>query len=133
MYLTNKAQHSVTIMLDIMLHSENHSVPVRILDITNRHSITISYASGVLVHLVQAGLVRGKRGPHGGYKLNKSPNQITIMDIIYAAQSPIKLKDCGKMDCLHSTCVGNYLWTGMILQAETYLSKITLADVLSEK
>jgi Rrf2 family protein len=82
---------------------------------------------------VKAGLLQGKRGQNGGYRLNKEPNKITIVDIVYASCNPIKLKDCGEMNCLQSVCIGNYLWAGMELQSEKYLSKITLADVISEK
>ncbi|MEN9757922.1 MAG: hypothetical protein RL755_2109 [Pseudomonadota bacterium] len=130
MYLTNKSYHAVTVMVDIMLHSQNQSVPVRVSEIVNRQSISVSYIESLFSCLVKASLVKGIRGPNGGYVLRAMPNQITIAEIIRAASKPLKKQYCGKENCNHSTCITGYFWEGLGQETEAYLSKLTLADLI---
>lgn len=37
--------------------------------------------------LVQVGVLRGVRGPHGGYRLAKPPSELTVEEIFRAAQA----------------------------------------------
>jgi Rrf2 family iron-sulfur cluster assembly transcriptional regulator len=130
MYLTNKSYHAVTVMVDIMLHSQNQSVPVRVSEIVGRQPISVSYIENLFIYLVKASLVKGIRGPNGGYVLKKMPDQITIADIIRATSKPLKDGYCGKEDCNHSNCITAYLWEGLGQETDVYLSKLTLADLI---
>lgn len=81
MYLTKKSHHAVTVMLDVMLHSQNQAY-VRLADIAQRHPISISYLELLFTFLVKASLVKGERGPRGGYKLGRLPEYIHVADIM---------------------------------------------------
>ncbi len=133
MYLKNKYRHAVTIMLDIMCHSETHSLPLRVSDMADKHAISISYIENLFVSLVNAALVKGMRGPNGGYTLGKAPHQITVAEIVRAVSAPNKFNDCGKADCRHGVCIENFLWENTKQEIDLYLSHITLSDLVASK
>jgi Rrf2 family protein len=44
----------------------------------------------VLLLLADAGILRPVRGPHGGYRLAKPAQQITLLDVVEAVDGPIR-------------------------------------------
>jgi len=61
----------------------------------------------VLQQLVRAGLLRSKRGPHGGYMLARSPDEITLMDVYEVFEGPMRRDGClfsnpvcNRLDCI---------------------------------
>ncbi len=48
----------------------------------------------VLVDLAKGGLITGKRGPGGGYKLARKAENITLMDIVIAVDGPAAFEIC---------------------------------------
>lgn len=44
--------------------------------------------------LGKAGLVESLRGAHGGYRLARAPERITVADIVSALEGPIALTEC---------------------------------------
>ncbi|MDP1837480.1 MAG: Rrf2 family transcriptional regulator, partial [Reyranella sp.] len=65
---------------DVAFHVGEH--PVRSSDITARQRIPKRYLEQVLQHLVRAGILSGKRGPRGGYRLGRDRTQITVGEIV---------------------------------------------------
>ena len=98
MYLTKRSHHAVTVMLDVMLHSQNETF-VRLSDIAQRHPISVSYLELLFTFLVKASLVKGERGPRGGYKLGGSPDQIPVAEIIRTVDRKTNLEQCANDNC----------------------------------
>ena len=132
MYLTKRSHHAVTVMLDVMLHSQNETF-VRLSDIAQRHPISVSYLELLFTFLVKASLVKGERGPRGGYKLGRSPNEIPVAEIILTVDRQMNLEQCASRDCQHSICISNDLWESLGAEIESYLSNVTLADLAIKK
>jgi len=122
MYLTKKSHHAVTVMLDVMLHSQNQAY-VRLADIAQRHPISISYLELLFTFLVKASLVKGERGPRGGYKLGRSPDQIPVAEIIRTVDRQMNLEQSASRDCQHSICISNDLWELLGVELESYFIK----------
>ncbi len=51
-------------------------------------------ASKVLKLLGRAGIVEAQRGAHGGYRLTRAPEDITIAEVISAVEGPIGVTEC---------------------------------------
>jgi len=73
--LSKKTMFAIEAVLDVAFHVGEH--PVRSGDITERQRIPKRYLEQVLQHLVRAGILSGKRGPRGGYRLGRERKQIT--------------------------------------------------------
>jgi Rrf2 family protein len=48
----------------------------------------------VLGDLIRAGLVESVAGPGGGYSLTRAPNEISLLDVVEAAEGPIRNRKC---------------------------------------
>ncbi len=66
-------------------------------DIAERYRVPVALLMNVLKQLAQAGLANSSRGPHGGYSLAKSPEKISLVDIIQAIEGPLHLVICASV------------------------------------
>jgi Rrf2 family transcriptional regulator, iron-sulfur cluster assembly transcription factor len=130
MRLTSKGRYAVTAMLDLAFHSQ--SKPVTLIDIAARQTISLSYLEQLFARLRRANLVKGVRGPGGGYSLCSEPSEITIAEIVAAVGERIDSTKCGgEANCQkHHACLTHDLWMDLGEHIRVYLEKITLADLL---
>ena len=133
MRLNAKSRYAVTALLDLAIHSKNQRVTLA--DIADRHVISLSYLEQLFSRLRKAELVKGMRGPGGGYLLAKSENDITIAAIIEGVNEPISVRECnGEENCFHGgQCLAHDLWEDLDQEISSYLSSITLADLIAQK
>lgn len=117
-------------MLDLAFHSQKS--PVTLTDIATRQTISLSYLEQLFARLRRSGMVKGVRGPGGGYTLASDARQINIADIIAAVDEQIDATKCGgEGNCQnHRACLTHDLWMGLSSQIRDYLTGITLADLL---
>ncbi len=132
MRLTTKGRYAVTAMLDLAYHSQKK--PVTLTDIATRQTISLSYLEQLFARLRRAGMVKGVRGPGGGYKLCRKTSEINVAEIIRAVDESIDPTKCGgEGNCQkHHACLTHELWMGLGEQIYEYLNKITLAELLEK-
>lgn len=83
MKLTTKARYGLRALCHVA-HRGYASAQV----IAERQAIPSRYLEEIIGELRKAGLVIGKRGPRGGYKLAKPPGEIAVSDVLRALASP---------------------------------------------
>jgi Rrf2 family transcriptional regulator, cysteine metabolism repressor len=80
MRLSKKTEYACLALIDL---SENHHLEyVKINDIAQRRSIPKKFLEQILITLKTSGYVRSKKGSDGGYCLTRSPEQISLAEII---------------------------------------------------
>ena len=93
MRLSTKGRYSVTAMLDLAIHDK--AGPVTLADISQCQGISLSYLEQLFSRLRKGGLVKGVRGPGGGYRLAKPASEINIAEIIHARSEERRVgKEC---------------------------------------
>jgi Rrf2 family transcriptional regulator, iron-sulfur cluster assembly transcription factor len=132
MRLTSKGRYAVTAMLDLAFHSQLK--PVTLIDIAARQTISLSYLEQLFARLRRANLVKGVRGPGGGYSLCSNPSDISIAEIVAAVGERIDSTKCGgEANCQkHHACLTHDLWMDLGDHIKSYLQQITLADLLAK-
>lgn len=135
MKLGTRGRYAVMALLDLALR-ENGG-PVSLSDISERQFISLSYLEQLFNKLRRHGLVRSVRGAGGGYHLNRSPEQITIADVILAVDEPIKATRCSAKTgkgCLTNgaQCITHHLWEDLNTHIISYLKDITLQQALAK-
>ena len=80
MRLTKKLMFAIEAVLDIAYHAAD--LPVQSKEIAERQGIPRRYLEQVLQNLVHADILRGVRGPRGGYRLARERRRITLADIV---------------------------------------------------
>lgn len=130
MRLTTKGRYAVTAMLDLAFHSQKN--PVTLTDIATRQTISLSYLEQLFARLRKAGLVKGVRGPGGGYALSRKAKEISVADIIAAVDEPVDSTKCGgEANCQNNqACLTHDLWMGLSEQIRSYLNGISLGELL---
>jgi Rrf2 family transcriptional regulator, cysteine metabolism repressor len=83
-----KSEYAVQALLDLALHDGQGLQPIQ--DIATRQRIPQRYLEQVLLQLKRAGFLESKRGSAGGYRLNRSPDQITVGAVLRAAEGPTR-------------------------------------------
>ena len=128
MRLSTKGRYSVTAMLDLAIHDK--AGPVTLADISQCQGISLSYLEQLFAKLRGGGLVKGVRGPGGGYRLAKPANEISIASIIAAVDESVDVTRCkGQGNCQGGEkCLTHELWTKLSARLYDFLDNITLAQ-----
>jgi Rrf2 family protein len=83
MLLSRKGVLAIAAVIDVALHSRNRPVSAKAL--ASRHGLPPRHLEPVLQALVHQGILRGVRGPRGGYELSREGRQISAEEILRAA------------------------------------------------
>ncbi len=77
-----------------------HKGPVTMSKICQEQDLPRQYMVKLFTALGRASLVHSRRGRSGGYTLTRSPEEISILDIIEAVEGPLALNLCQKRPSL---------------------------------
>lgn len=133
MRLTTKGRYAVTAMLDLALHFEDG--PITLADISQRQCISLSYLEQLFAKLRRQGLVESTRGPGGGYRLSRSPNEIPVADVILAVDEKVETTRCGGLaNCQDDEqCLTHELWSELSQQIYQFLCGISLGNLVARQ
>ena len=128
MRLSTKGRYSVTAMMDLAIHDK--AGPVTLADISQCQGISLSYLEQLFAKLRKGGLVKGVRGPGGGYRLARPASQISIGEIISVVDESVDVTRCGgKADCDNGeACLTHELWSELSKRLFDFLDNITLSQ-----
>lgn len=128
MKLTTKGHYSVKALLDLSLQVGYNPVSVRAIAL--RQDIPAPYLEKLLIEMRRAGLVKSIRGSVGGYQLARSPELISVGQILEAVgESITQLPDSGIKTTLAEDWVTFTLWQRLQQKLKEALYNITLADL----
>ncbi|MDE3115633.1 MAG: Rrf2 family transcriptional regulator [Pseudomonadota bacterium] len=83
--LSRKTLLALEAVIDIAFNARPE--PVQAKEITSRQGVPQRYLEQVMQQLVRAGVLKGVRGPRGGYRLAKERRRISVGDIVRVAES----------------------------------------------
>jgi Rrf2 family iron-sulfur cluster assembly transcriptional regulator len=83
--VSRKGILAIVAVLDVALHARSRPVSAKAL--AARHKLPPRHLEPVLQALVRDGILRGVRGPHGGYELAREHRRISAEDILRAASA----------------------------------------------
>jgi Rrf2 family iron-sulfur cluster assembly transcriptional regulator len=129
MKLSSRSQYAITAMLELALHEKTQ--PVTLFDISQKQKISLSYLEQLFTNLRRNELVRGRRGPGGGYVLARDVKDISIADIV-AAVDDIQEKSIDEPALTNNGISSDVLWNNISHQIYDYLRGITLSDFLQQ-
>jgi Rrf2 family transcriptional regulator, iron-sulfur cluster assembly transcription factor len=80
--LPRKGLLAIAAVVDVALHTVGRPVSAKTLAV--RHGLPPRHLESVLQSLVRDGILKGIRGPRGGYELARERNRVTVNDILRA-------------------------------------------------
>ncbi len=133
MKISTRGRYALRLMLDVALHDQD--APVRIKDIARRQEISEKYLEQIVSVLNKAGLVRSIRGPQGGYRLMRKPEDYTvgtILRFIEGSLAPVACMEADVNDCpRQGGCATLRLWKMLDDAIENVVEHVTLADLVA--
>ena len=134
--LSLKVRHAVRAL--IALGTEGRGRPLSAREIASREGMSTLSLHQILFRLMRAGIVKGARGPAGGYVLAADPERVTLADVVRAVEGPVALTKCTNEQLPRPRCErerecgARPLWERLNRLILDALDGITLADVLRE-
>ena len=89
---------AIAAVIDVAIHANSRPVSAKAL--AARHQLPPRHLEPVLQALVRDGILKGIRGPHGGYELGRERDHITADDILRAAVAADDAEDFALPDSL---------------------------------
>jgi len=90
--ISRKIDYGLRAMIYLASIAPEAVVPFR--EIARQMMIPEDFLAKILKTLVDHGLVKSARGPHGGYALARPPNAINFLEVIEAVEGPIAINVC---------------------------------------
>ena len=117
------------------LAQEPSNNPTSLKNISLRQGISLLYLEQLFLKLKNKEIVYSIRGPRGGYKLSKKPEDIKLSIIFSAVDEEIKTVKCNKKSkrsCNGKSikCITHYLWDEVEILINTFFDNKSLKDVL---
>ncbi|MBU1053246.1 MAG: Rrf2 family transcriptional regulator [Proteobacteria bacterium] len=138
MRLTTKSRYGTRLILDLAIYANEHPVPLR--DIARRQNISLKYLEHLIKKLKDAGLIKSRRGPYGGHMLNKSPDKITVGDIVRTLEGTAAITNCAEAEdklcgvCnMAGDCLSRWVWIEASKAIFNRLDEITIESLISGK
>lgn len=135
MRISTRGRYALRMMLDIARNGRDRK-PVSLASVAERTGISRSYLEQLAQGLRNARLVRGVAGRHGGYRLARPMEEITIGQIIEGAMGPICVVDCidDPEGCPRSDyCECRMVYDLINQRIAEVLEEFTLADLLDSR
>jgi len=92
MQITRQADYAVRAVLYLAQLGEDKRAATS--QIAQRQQIPPSFLAKIVSQLSVAGLLRTSRGARGGVSLARSPEEISLLEVVEAIDGPILLNEC---------------------------------------
>ncbi len=143
MRLSTRGRYAVMAMVELASREArsvpagpgHRAQPVSLAEIAASQMISLAYLEQLFGPLRRAGLVVSARGPGGGYRLARAPEDTSIAQVVDAVEETIRTTRCdnGTPDCAAGKkCRTHDLWAELGDHIRAFLDGLTLADVLNE-
>ncbi len=103
MKISNKGEYALKALIELALDYDRGVTVTLINDVAQRKSIPHKYLEQILLSLKNAGILEAKRGVGGGYSLSRSPEDISLGEIIRVVEGPLAPVNCVSVGA-HATC-----------------------------
>ena len=106
--------------------------PRKIREVVADTEVPRTFASQILADLVRAGLAVSRAGRDGGYRLSRPPAEITVLQVVEAAEGSLRAERCALGDgpCRwEAVCPLHETWTKATARLAELLAETTLAEV----
>jgi Rrf2 family protein len=131
MKLSTRSRYGTRLMIDLAEHGFDKFVQLK--DVSSRQGISLKYLEQIVIPLRKAKYLVSARGAGGGYRLAKSPGEITVGEIVALLEGGNRITDCAanpEVCDRAGSCLTRNLWieTAEVLFGK--LNSVTLSDLI---
>ena len=129
MRVSAKVDYALRAVIELAASGEG---PVKGERIAQSQEIPLKFLENILGDLRHAGIVRSQRGVEGGYWLARSPDELTVAEVIRAVEGPIaNVRGVGpeQVEYAGSATPFRDVWIAVRANLRAVLEHVTIADV----
>ena len=134
MNVSTKTRYALRMLVDIAAYQETGKVKIK--DISARQDISIKYLEQIVTILSKADIVKGERGPQGGYVLARPASEITVAEVVMNVEGTIAPVPCiknGVVDCQRKDrCTTLDMWLKIEKAVMEIMNATTIQDLLKD-
>jgi len=126
--VSRKGILAIAAVIDVAINARNRPVSAKAL--AARHKLPPRHLEPVLQALVREGILRGVRGPRGGYEMAREHRRISADDILRAANA---VDDAGDLPLPNSTLLNDVVKPALEEAERTFataLGRISVEDMV---
>jgi Rrf2 family protein len=105
--LSSKAKYAVRAAIQLAEKADEEAW-IQTADVAEQEQIPRKFLEAIFVQLRDHGIVESRRGAHGGHRLTRKPEAISVADIIRLVDGPLALTPCASVTRFRpcTDCVG---------------------------
>ena len=134
MLISTRGRYALRVLIDLAEHEEDGYTPLK--DIAGRQDISQKYMESIMTMLSKKKLVEGVHGKGGGYRLNRSPEDYSVGEILRITEGTLAPVACLERDaqpCPRAAdCRTLPLWDKLNDMITGYLDSVSLADLMKK-
>jgi Rrf2 family iron-sulfur cluster assembly transcriptional regulator len=133
MKLSTRSRYGTRLLLDMAQHYNEG--PTQLGDIARRQGVSVKYLEQIIIPLKKAHYSKSVRGPKGGHILTKTPEEITVAEIVGLLEEGTSLVECtgDTTVCERANiCPTRLIWKEASEAMFSKLQAVTLADLVKE-
>ncbi len=131
MIVSTRGRYALRVMIDLAEHQQDGYIPLK--GIAERQEISQKYIEAIMTLLSKAGMVDAMHGKGGGYRLNRSPAEYKIRELLELTEgtlAPVTCLECDAEKCpREENCRTLPLWKELNSRITGYLETVSLADL----
>ena len=134
MKITTRGRY--TVMALVSLAGASRGNPVTLKDISRQEDISELYLQQLFARLRRRNLVKSVRGPGGGFILARRPSEITIGEIIRAAEGKntrVGCRSSGRKCGMIERCKTQNMWDSLEERIDEFLDSITIEHLFLDQ
>ena len=136
MKLTTRSRYALRALVELANQPKDQAVSLPV--IAKHQRVKPKYLEQILYRLRQAGLIKGKKGPGGGFYLARNPKEIRLKQVLDAVGESTAPLQCvsGKADkyCAQfSPCRMKGCWYKLKKEIDAFFNEHTLWDVCKSR
>ncbi|MCL2168507.1 MAG: Rrf2 family transcriptional regulator [Defluviitaleaceae bacterium] len=135
MKISTRGRYGLKAVVDIAYHTKDTRC-VSLKDVAKRQGISENYLEQIIAPLKRAGVVNAVRGAGGGYYLPRSPESVTVGEVLRVLEGNLAPADCvldddtgcGESDC--SGCSIKSVWARLFDSINEVVDSATVAELM---
>ena len=132
--ISTKGRYALRVMIDLAEHHSGEYIPMK--DIVKRQQVSQKYMERIMTMLSKAGFVEAVHGKGGGYRINRSPDEYIVGDILRLTEgslAPVACLECDAAKCERADrCRTLPMWQALNEKITDFFDGITVADLMKK-
>ncbi len=126
--VTKKAEYGLRAMIILAKNFKSKQL-VSVREISNKEKISFDFLEKIISQLEKAKIIKGSKGVNGGYSLTKSPNNISVRDIVNILEEFDRISNCPFCP-RNKKCIAKNAWVKINASLAKALEQIKLSQLM---